>query len=78
MPDAVIPSAFVFLTLALMFGGRRQRSFADASRKAAACILGVLWFMALAFFITGSVAHLFHLSPTNYQSHTYLAQVDDR
>ena len=75
---AVIPSAFVFLTLALMFGCRRRRSFADASHKAAACIICVLCLAALAVFINGSIAHLFRLSQTNYPSQTHLAQVDDR
>ena len=77
MSDAFALSGFTFLTLALMFGGRKRRSFAEASHTAAACVVGVLCVAALLIFISGSISHLFGLEPTNY-SPTYIAQTDDR
>jgi uncharacterized iron-regulated membrane protein len=76
MSNAAPLSGFIFLTLVLMFGGRKRRSFAEASHRAAGFILGVLWLAALVLFITGSICNLFGLAPTNHIAPTYLAQTD--
>jgi hypothetical protein len=78
MFDAAALSGFMFFTLALMFGGRRRRSFAEASHTAAGFTVGILCLAALLVFITGSIAHFLGLSQTKYQAQTYLAQADDR
>jgi hypothetical protein len=76
--DAAALSGFIFLTLALMFGGRKQRSFAEASQTAAAFVVGILCLAALVVFITGSISHLVGLAATNHNAATYIAQTDDR
>jgi site-specific recombinase len=78
MSDTAALSGFIFLTLVLMFGGRKRRSFAEASHKAAALIVGILCMAALLVFITGSISHLFGLAATNHNAPTYIAQADDR
>ena len=78
MSDAAALSGFIFLTLALMFGGRKRRSFAEASHRAAAFIVCILCLAALLVFITGSISHLFGLAATNHGAPTYLATADDR
>ena len=78
MSGAAALSGFILLTLALMFGGRKQRSFAEASHTAAAFLVGILCLAALLVFITGSISHLFGLAATNHNPATYIAQTDDR
>lgn len=78
MSEAAPLSGFIFLTLVIMFGGRKRRSFAEATHAAAAFIVGILCLMALAVFITGSISHLFGLAARNRVATTYIAQTDDR
>ena len=78
MSEAAPLYGFIFLTLVIMFGGRKRRSFAEASHAAAAFVIGSLCLMALAVFITGSISHLFGLAATNRGASTFIAQTDDR
>ncbi len=78
MIETAALSGFVFLTLALMFGGRKRRSFAEASHAAAGFTIGVLCLAALLVFITGSISNFLGLAQKNYEPQTYLARTDER
>jgi uncharacterized iron-regulated membrane protein len=78
MIDTAALAGFIFLIVALMFGGKRRRSFAEATHTAAGLTVGTLCLAALLTFLTGSISHLLGLSQTNYEAHTYLAQADDQ
>jgi len=65
MEDTVAVGGFMFLTLALMFGGRRRRSFVEASHKAAGFIVAIFCLTAIAVFIMGSISHFLGLAQTN-------------
>lgn len=58
MTNTAVLAGFAFLTLVLMFGGRKRRTFAEASHKAAALIMGALGVIVLVVFLTGTLSHV--------------------
>jgi hypothetical protein len=58
MIDTVVIGGYCFLTLTLMFGCKRRRSFAEASHTAAAFVVVSLCLVALTLFVAGSICHL--------------------
>jgi hypothetical protein len=58
MTNTAVLGGFAFLTLVLMFGGRKRRTFAEASHKAAALIMGSLGVIALIVLLTGTLSHV--------------------
>jgi ABC-type cobalamin transport system permease subunit len=71
-------AGYVFFTLALMFGGRRRRSFNEASRMTAAFTLGILCLAALTLFIAGSIDHIVDFVQARNAAESYTVQADDR
>jgi len=69
-------AGYFFFTLALMFGGRKRRSFNEASRTAAAFVIGILCLAALTLLIAGSINHLVGVPQASHQAegYTYLAE----
>jgi hypothetical protein len=57
--DYVTPLAGYLLTvLVIMFGGRKRRTFGQASYAAAAMLVGTLCLASLLWFISGAISHL--------------------
>jgi hypothetical protein len=77
MTDTILIGGYGFLTLALMFGGRRRRSFIEASHTAAALVVGTLCLVALLLFVAGSVRHLVG-AQNNALAATHPALLEDR
>lgn len=49
---------YLLLTLVIMFGGRKRRTFAQASHAAAGMLIGLLCLASLLLFASGAIYHL--------------------
>ena len=57
--DYATPLAgYLLLTFMIMFGGRKRRTFAQASQAAAGMLVGTLFLLSLLWFASGAIYHL--------------------
>jgi hypothetical protein len=57
--DYATPLAgYLLLTLVIMFGGRKRRTFTHASHTAAATLIGTLCLASLLWFFSNAIYHL--------------------
>ena len=57
--DYATPLAgYLLLTLVIMFGGRKRRTFTHASHTAAGMLIGTLCIASLLWFVSNAIYHL--------------------
>jgi hypothetical protein len=57
--DYATPLAgYLLLTFMIMFGGRKRRTFVQASHAAAGMLVGTFFLVSLLWFVSGALSHL--------------------
>jgi len=58
MDNSAPLAGYLLIVLVIMFGGRKRRTFTQASHAAAAMTIGMLCLASLLWFISGAIYHL--------------------